>query len=137
MGWYGCFSCADVPVQPLPETGHEAGVDLGIETFATLSDGTRIFHPGWYRQAERAQKTAQRRVSRRKKGSHRRRKAVMLLAKRHQTVKRQRQDFHHKVALQLVQTNDTISHEDLQTANMLKNHHLANGQEPPPRQEHH
>jgi putative transposase len=40
-------------------------------------------------------------------------------------VKRQRQDFHHKVALHLIQTNDTIYHEDLQTANMVKNHHLA------------
>jgi IS605 OrfB family transposase len=40
-------------------------------------------------------------------------------------VRRQRQDFHQKVALQLVRTNDTISHEDLQTAHMLKNQHLA------------
>ena len=114
-----------MPVQPLPPTGQETGIDLGLEAFATLSDGTRIFHPGWYRKAERRLKTAQRRVSRRKKGSNRRRKAVVLLAKAHQTVKRQRQDFHHKVALQLVQTNDTIYHEDLQTANMVKNHHLA------------
>jgi putative transposase len=50
---------------------------------------------------------------------------VQLLAKAHLKVKRQRQDFHHKVALHLVQTNDTIYHEDLQTANMLKNHRLA------------
>jgi putative transposase len=124
-GWYVCFSCADVPIQPLPETGQETGVDLGIEAFATLSDGTRIFHPGWYRKAERALKTAQRQVSRRKKGSNRRRKAVTLLAKAHQKVRRQRQDFHHKTALALVRENDTIYHEDLQTANMLRNHHLA------------
>jgi putative transposase len=124
-GWYACFSCADVPVQPLPPTGQETGIDLGIEAFATLSDGTRIFNPGWYRKAERALKTAQRRVSRRKKGSHRRRKAVALLAKAHQTVRRQRRDFHHKTALTLVQQNDTIYHEDLQTANMVRNHHLA------------
>ena len=82
-------------------------------------------HPGWYRKAERALKTAQRRVSRRKKGSTRRRKAVKLLAKAHQKVNRQRQDFHHKTALQLVHENDTIYHEDLQTANMVRNHHLA------------
>jgi putative transposase len=124
-GWYVCFSCADVPVQPLPPTEQETGIDLGIEAFATLSNGTRIFSPGWYRQAERALKTAQRRVSRRKKGSNRRRKAVQLLAKAHQTVRRQRQDFHHKTALALVRANDVIYHEDLQTANMLKNHHLA------------
>src|SRR5215468_8502835 len=100
-GWYACFSCADVPLQPLPATGQETGIDLGIEAFATLSTGTRIFAPGWYRKAERALKTAQRRISRRKKGSNRRRKAVQLLAKAHQTVRRQRKDFHHKVALQL------------------------------------
>ena len=124
-GWYVCFSCADVPLQPLPTTGQETGIDLGLEAFATTSDGTRIFHPGWYRRAERRLKTAQRRVSRRKKGSNRRRKAVDLLARAHLKVKRQRQDFHHKTALRLVQQNDTIDHEDLQTANMLKNHHLA------------
>ena len=124
-GWYACISCADVPVQPLPTTGRETGIDLGIEAFATLSGGTRIFSPGWYRQAERALKTAQRRVSRRKKGSNRRRKAITLLAKAHQKVRRQRQDVHHKTALALVRDNDVIYHEDLQTANMLKNHHLA------------
>jgi putative transposase len=84
-----------------------------------------LFNPGWYRKAERALKTTQRRVSRRKKGSNRRRKAVVLLAKALQTVRRQRQDFHHKVALRLVRENDTIYHENLQPANMVKNHHLA------------
>jgi len=124
-GWYVSFSCADVPIEPLPPTGQETGVDLGIEAFATLSDGTRIFHPGWYRKAERALKTAQCQVARCKKASNRRRKAVQLLAKAHQKVRRQRADFHHKTALALVRANDTIYHEALQTANMLRNHHLA------------
>ncbi|HEX3272943.1 MAG TPA: transposase [Ktedonobacterales bacterium] len=124
-GWYVSFSCADVPVHSLPATGQETGIDLGLEAFATLSDGTRIFHPGWYRRAERALKKAQRRVSRRKKGSNRRRKSVVLLAKAHQKVRRQRGDFHHKTALTLVRANDMIYHEDLQTANMVRNHHLA------------
>jgi putative transposase len=124
-GWYVCFSCADVPVQPLPAAGEETGIDLGLEAFATLSNGERIFHPGWYRKAERALKMAQRRVSRRKKGSVRRRKAVQLLAKANLKVKRQRQDFHHKTALALVLRNDTIYREDLQIVNMVKNHHLA------------
>jgi putative transposase len=124
-GWYVCFSCADVPVQPLPATGHETGIDLGIEAFATLSDGTRIFNPGWYRKAERALKAAQRRVSRRMKGSNRRRNAGTLLAKAHLTVCRQRADFHHKTALALVRANDTIYHEDLRVANMVKNHRFA------------
>ncbi len=120
-GWYVGFSCADVPTQPLPSTGQEAGIDLGI----TLSNGTRILSPGWYRQAERALKTAQRRVSRRRRGSNRRRKAVRLLAKAHQRVRRQRADFHHKTALALVRAYDAIYHEDLQVRNLVRNHHLA------------
>jgi putative transposase len=68
---------------------------------------------------------ASRRVSRRKQGSNRRRKAAKLLAKSHQKLRRQRRDFHHKKALALVRENDSIYHEHLQMANMLKNHHLA------------
>jgi putative transposase len=124
-GWYVCISCAEVPVHLLPLTGHETGIDLGLESFVTLADGTMIHNPRCYRRAERRLKTAQRKVSRRKKGSNRRRKAVQLLAKAHQTVQRQRHDFQHKTALALVRQYDTIYHEDLQTANMLKNHHLA------------
>jgi putative transposase len=124
-GWYVCFSCVAVPVQPLPPTGQETGIDLGIEAFATQSDGTRILTPGYYRRAERYLAKCQRHVSRRKRGRHRRRKAVVLLAKAHQTVRRQRQDFHHKTALALVRENDTIYSEELQVTNLVRNHHLA------------
>ncbi len=124
-GWHVCFSCAEVPVKPLPATGQETGIDLGLESFATLADGTPIFNPRWYRKAEAYLRRCQRRVARRKKGSHRRKKAVQLLAKAHQHIQRQRCDFHHKTALSLVRGNDTIYHEDLQTANMVKNHSLA------------
>jgi putative transposase len=124
-GWYACFSCAEVPVQALPETGQETGIDLGLESFATLADSTMVYNPRCYRKAEAYLRRCQRRVARRKKGSHRRRKAVKLLAKAHLKVKRQRQDFHHKAALALVQQYDTIYYESLQTANMLRNHHLA------------
>src|SRR6266851_6274431 len=115
-GWYVCLSCADVPCQPLPLTGQATGIDLGLESFATLADGSQIANPRIFRVAELNLKRAQRRVSRRKKGSNRRKKAVRLLAKKHLKVKRQRTDFHQKSALVLVQQYDTISHEDLQTA---------------------
>jgi putative transposase len=124
-GWYACFSCADVPGELLPLTGCDTGIDLGLESFATLADGTMIHNPRCYRRAERRLKTAQRKVSRRKLGSKRRKKAVTLLAKAHQQVKRQRADFQHKAALALVRHYDMIYHEDLQVANMAKNHHLA------------
>ncbi|HEV2458074.1 MAG TPA: transposase [Ktedonobacterales bacterium] len=124
-GWYACFSCEGVPLQPLPATGQETGIDLGLESFATLADGSQIANPRIFRVAEMNLKRTPRRVSRRKKGSHRRRKAVGLLAKAHQTVRRARRDFHHKTALALVRQYDTISHEALQPANMVKNHSLA------------
>jgi putative transposase len=124
-GWYACFFCVEVPIRPLPPPGQETGIGRGIEAFATFSDGTRILHPSWYRKAERALKTAPRRVSRRKKGSNRRKKALALLARAHQRARRQRQDYHHKTAIGLVRVNDTIYHEGWQTANMVRRHHLA------------
>src|SRR5262249_6403946 len=124
-GWYVAISCAEIPLQGLSSTGQESGIDLGIEAFATLANGTRILMPGYYRRAERYLAKCQRRVARRKKGSNRRKKAVVLLAKAHQAVRRQRQDFQHKTALSLVRAYDTIYHEDLRLANMVRNHHLA------------
>jgi putative transposase len=124
-GYSVCFSCADVPVQPLPATGQETGIDVGLACFATRCSGVHICNPRWYRNAERRRKTAQRCVARRQQGSQRRRKAVTLLATAPLKVKRQRQDFHHKEALKLVQQHDTISLEDVQVANMVKNHRLA------------
>jgi putative transposase len=124
-GWYVSISCAEVPTSPLPETGQETGIDVGLESFATLANGAMIHNPRCSRTAERYLAKCQRRVSRRKKGSHRRRKAVCWLARAHQTVRLQRQDFHHKTALSLVRQYDTIYHEDLRVANMVRNPHLA------------
>jgi putative transposase len=90
-----------------------------------LADGTRIANPRHSRKGEKRRAKAQRRVSRRQKGSSRRKQAVQLLATAHQHVKRQRQDFHHKTACALVRASDTIYHEDLRVANLRKNHHLA------------
>jgi putative transposase len=124
-GWYACIACEDVPLHPLPLTGQETGIDLGLESFATLANGEQIANPRLYRKAQAGIAKANRRLSRRKKFSKRWRKAAKLLAKKHQKVKRQRRDFHHKTALALVQQHDTIYYENLQVANMGQNHHLA------------
>ncbi len=124
-GWYACISCAEVPTRPVEPTGQETGIDLGLESFATLADGTIIHNPRCYRTAAAYVRRCQRRVARRKQGSNRRRKAAVLLASAHQAVKRQRHDFQQKAALSLVRQYDSIYYEDLQTANLLKNHHLA------------
>jgi putative transposase len=119
-GWYGSFSCADVPTEPLPETGRETGIDVGLKVFLITAEGAGVAHPRHYRKAEKALAKAQQRVSRRKKGSRRRKKAVQLLAKQHQHVRRQRSDFQHKTALALVRQYDTIYVEALQPANLSR-----------------
>jgi putative transposase len=124
-GWYVAISCADVPIQPLPETGQETGIDMGLESFATLANGQPIFNPSYYRRAEAYLRRCQRRVARRRKGSHRRAKAVKILAKAHQHIANQRRDFHHQQAVKLVRAYDSIAYEELQVANMVRNHHLA------------
>ena len=119
-GWYVCFSCAEVPTQPLPLTGQETGIDVGLKVFLITAEGKIVENPRHYRRAERELKKAQKRVSKRKKGSNRRKKAVLVLAKKHQHVRRQRTDFHHKTALALVRQYDTISHEAIQPANLSR-----------------
>jgi putative transposase len=117
-GWYACFSCVDVPVQPLPLTGQQTGIDVGLKVFLVTAQGDVVENPRHYRKAEKALQKAQRRVSRRKKRSKRRKKAAQALAKRHQKVRRQRTDFHHKTALALVRAYDAIYLEDLQVGNL-------------------
>jgi putative transposase len=124
-GYYVAISCTDVPIHSLPSTGQETGIDMGLESFATLANGQPIFNPRDYRKAEAYLRRCQRRVARRKKGSNRRAKAVKLLAKAHHHIANQRRDFHHREAAKLVKAYDRIAYEDLQAANMVKNHHLA------------
>ncbi len=124
-GWYAIISCAEAPAQPLPPTGRETGIDVGLKVFLITAEGEAVENPRHYRRGEKHLAKAQRRVSRRKKGSHRRRKAVGNLQRAHQTVKRQRADFHHKTALKLLRQYDTIYLEDLQVANMVRNPRLA------------
>jgi putative transposase len=109
-----------VPAQPLPPTGQETGIDVGIKAFLVTADGTFVENPRHHRHAERSLAKCQQRVARRKKGSQRRGKAVVILAKAYQTVRRQRADFHHKTALALVRQYDVIYAEDLQVANLVR-----------------
>jgi putative transposase len=124
-GRYVRFSCADVSCEPLPIAHQEIGIDVGWKAFLTTSQSIPVPNHRWLRKMERTLKWHQRRVSRRKKGRHRRKKAVKGLAKCHQTVRRQRLDFHCKTANQLVRENDVISHEALPVRTMVKNRRLA------------
>ena len=101
------------------------GIDLGIKTFATLSNGEEIPNPKNLKNALAKLKRLQRRLSKKAKGSNNREKARKILACQYERVTNRRNDFLEKVTHQLVTTYDTICLETLSAKNMIKNHHLA------------
>lgn len=122
--WYACFVC-DVDMQPLEPTGKTVGIDVGISSLLTTSDGEHVENPKWYRTEQAKLRVAQRRVSRRKKDSSNRRKAVRVLQAQHGHIANQRADYIKKLAHGLVTRYDCIAIEDLQIVNMVRNPHLA------------
>jgi putative transposase len=123
-GWYTNIT-VEVPDVPKVKIQSAVGVDVGLESFLTTSDGVKVENPRHLRIAEKQLKKKQRHLSRRKKGSHRRRKQVAILAKHHEHVANQRRDFHYKTAHALFNQFDAVVVENLQIRNMLKNHYLA------------
>ena len=116
--WFVIFS-VEGAAQPLPISTKTIGIDLGLTSFAALSDGSAIGNPRLYREAQRRLRVAQRRVARRtNKRSNRRRKAVTILARQHTHVQNQRHDFHHKVSRTLVNNYGVIAVEDLNIKGM-------------------
>ena len=112
--------------QAVPEnTGPVVGIDLGIKTLATLSDGEVIPNPRHLKRRLKKLKRLQRVVSRRQKGSKNRKKAVRKLARLHRQIKHQRSNTLHQVTTRLAKTKSVLVIEDLNVSGMLKNHHLA------------
>ena len=124
--WYASLTVErdDKPVMNPPKGG-AVGVDLGVKTLATLSDGTIIENPRYLKKSERKLKKAQRALSRKIKGSNRRAKAKVKVARIHAHVANQRLDGLHKLTTWLTEKYSDISVEDLHVAGMVKNHHLA------------
>lgn len=122
--WYAIFSNI-VEVEPLPQSDRQVGIDVGLTSYAVTSDNETIENPRYLREAEAALRKAHRKVSRHKKGGHNRHKAAKLLSKQYEKVSNQRKDFAHKLARNIVNTYGWIAVEDLQIANMVRNHHLS------------
>ena len=118
--WFVVLSCDDVPAKPLEPTGKVVGIDVGIASFATTSEGRHIDNPRWGRQAADALARAQRVLARKKRGSNNRRAARETVATRHRKVTNQRGDFHHKTARALVSDYDVICVERLSITNMVR-----------------
>lgn len=111
--WYACFSCVVEP-DALPALDNSVGIDVGLESYAVLSNRERIPNPRWYRTAQAKLRRAQRKVARRmNQRSNRRRKAVALLAQIHRDIFNRRNDFQHKVSHDIIRRFQTIFVEDL------------------------
>jgi putative transposase len=124
-GYYAQFSVATGRCCEHVETGSVVGIDMGLKTFYTDSDGNTIENPRHYRNAEAKLKRLHRRVSRKQKKSQNRKKARQRLAKASLKVQRQREDFARKTANALVSSHDLIAYEHLQIRNLVKNQKLA------------
>jgi putative transposase len=101
------------------------GIDLGLKSLITTTDGAKVQPPKFLRKAERRLKRLRRKFSRTLEGSKNRDKARRLLAVRSSKISRQRADFNHKLSAELVRRHDLIVFEDLKIRNMLRNHALA------------
>ena len=117
--WYVIVTAETEPV-PLPGTGREAGVDVGVARFLTTSDGEVVGNPRFLTGSAQVIAGLQRRMARAKPGSGNRRRLRRALAKAHRKVGNQRRDFHHKTARALVDQCDAIALEDLNTAGMTR-----------------
>jgi putative transposase len=111
----------DIPVT----TGPVVGVDLGVKTLATVSDGTAIPNPKPLKRRLKKLKRLHRAVSRKRKGSRNRKKAARRLANAYRKVANQRANTLHQATTRLANTKSVIVIEDLYVAGMLQNHHLA------------
>jgi putative transposase len=122
--WYAVLACEVTP-EPLPVTGVDVGIDVGLTSLITTSEGEHVEHPAWYRKAQKRLRVAQRRVARRQKGGANRRKAVVALQREHERIANQRRDFLYKLSHRLLTAYDHVAVEDLRIRNMVQNHHLS------------
>ncbi len=112
-GRYFASFVVETTDDPLPECDAEVGIDLGLTTFAVLSDGKVIESPKFFRRAERTLRKAQQSLSRKQKGSKNRVKARIRVAKAHAKVADARNDWAHKQSMAIIRENQAVFVEDL------------------------
>jgi putative transposase len=127
--WYVVLTC-EVEHQIVYHHSIEAvGIDLGLLHFATLSDGSIIENLRYLRASEQKLQKLQQALARKKRGSHRRKKAVKAVANVHRKIRNQRRDFHQKAACKLVNRYSLIVFEDLQVTNLSKRPKAKQGED--------
>ncbi|MEB3180367.1 MAG: transposase [Nostocaceae cyanobacterium] len=137
---YYCQFCIDAQATDIQlKTGNEIGLDVGIESFYTDSNGHQEPNPKFYQKAEKSVKHAQRLIYKKQKGSQGRRKARARFSRKHLRISRQRNEHAQRIARNVCKSNanlatgeyprgkvcDLVAYENLQVRNLLKNHCLA------------
>jgi len=121
--YYVSYTCEYTPKRT-SGTGR-IGIDLGIKTLATISDGTTITNPRHYVTAQRKLRRLQQSHSRKQQGSRNSIKSRQLLAAQHSRIANCRHDFQHQISRRLVNDNQVIGLEELRVGNMARNSKLA------------
>jgi len=122
--WDVSFSC-EIEVEPQEAKEEAVGIDVGLENFATLSNGEQIENPRFFKHAEKALAKAQRKLAKLEKGTPERRKQGKVVAKVHDRISNQRKDFCHKESRKIVDRYQYICVEDLDIKKMIKQSYLA------------
>lgn len=124
-GQYFASILIETEINHKQKTNKEVGIDLGIKTFSTQSDGIEINNPKFLNKNQVKLRRLQQHLSRKVKGSNRRNKCRLKIAKLHQSITNQRDWFLHNYSTQLINNYDKIYIEDLNVSGMVKNHCLA------------
>ncbi len=123
--YFIAIHCTQVDISKLPETGQAVGIDMGIRTFATLSDGSCIENPKYLEKSLKKLKKLQRELSRKTNGSTRWEKQRIKIARLHEHIANQRQDMQQKASTDIIRNNDVICIEDLGIQDMMKNKYIS------------
>lgn len=123
--YYVSLCCTDVDVKALEKTGNSVGIDLGIKEFCITSDGETVENPKYLKKSLNKLVKLQRELSRKSKGSSNRNKARVKVVRLQEYIANQRKDFLQKLSTEIIKNNDVICLENLNVANMIKNHKLA------------
>jgi putative transposase len=118
--WWVTIRCTDVPAEPLPATGRQVGIDLGVTVLVATSDGTLITNDRHAQRAADRLARAQRDLATKQRGSQHRRRAVERVAAAHRRVRNRRADTLHQLSRRLVNDHDLIVHEQLAVANLVR-----------------
>ena len=124
-GQYFASILIETEINYKPITNKEVGIDLGIKTFSTQSDGVEISNPKFLRKNQAKLHRMQQHLSRKQKGSNRRNRCRVKIARLYQKVTNQRDWFLHNYSTSLINNYDRIYIEDLNVSGMVKNHCLA------------